>query len=230
MLVQLEGEEEPVEVSPDQVEMEDDDPYLTQEEVDDIVSERVNRERRSTRDELKSDQEFLREAMQDTFGVEIREDGKPKGAPQDDEVEELRKKASKVDQLEDQLSEYEEKIQETRETRLENKVLQSADGIHDGAQEDVVMNAKRKMTYDEDYGWVATDQDGNVRYEGGEPVGAETVVSEVRENKSYLFKDSEMDDGPDAEPSDEPSGGNGFSDLSKDERAARLNDTGPSYG
>lgn len=61
MKVHLEDRDEPVEVDPDQVELDDDDPYLSQDEVDDIVSKRVSRAKRTTRNELKNDDEFWEE-------------------------------------------------------------------------------------------------------------------------------------------------------------------------
>jgi len=222
------------------------DDLLTQDEVDGVVQKRLNRERRQLlrsvglepsdfRDDdgnidvsdLDEDTAFRQ--LAEAQGIELREDGKPKGSVSDEEIQELRRKASKVDDLQNKLSEAQSEIESTRETRLESEVLSNADGIQNGAQDDVLANAKRRMTYDDEYGWVAIDEEGNLRFEGGQAVGAETVVEEMREEKEYLFKDSSMSGGPDDEPTDEEASPSEMSDMDKEERAEKLNRTGPSY-
>jgi hypothetical protein len=182
------------------------DNLLTQEEVDDVVQTRLNRQERNLRSELRTDEEFLQEAMQQAFGVELREDGRPKGAPNDDEVEELRKKASRVDELEEKLSEYESQIEQTRETELENQLRQSASGVREDMDDVFMTYARQRMTYTDEYGWVETDENGDVVYEGGQPKGPEQVVSEMEETKPGFFRESSMSDGPDSTPTDDASG------------------------
>jgi hypothetical protein len=103
MLIHREDEDEPIKADPDQIELEDEDPYLSQDEVDDVVSKRVSRAKRTTRKELKSDDEFWEEAAAER-GIELRDDGKPKGSISDDEVEEVTRTASKGDSLEEEVS------------------------------------------------------------------------------------------------------------------------------
>lgn len=193
-----------LEVDAEQVELEDDDPFLSQDEVDSIVSKRVSRAERTTRNELLEDDEFFQTAAEER-GIEIRDDGRPKGSLRDEELKELKKKASKVESLSEKVSEYEEQIEETRRTRLENKVLTHADGIADGAEEDVLTNIQKRMTYDDDYGWAKAGEDG-LEYQAGEPVGVESVVEEVRKDKPFLFQDRSASDGPKDEPSSSGSG------------------------
>jgi len=241
----VEVPEEDIDDLPDSAEQRDD--LLDQEEVDGVVQKRLNRERRQLlrnvglepsdfRDEEGNidvsalDEETAFRRLAEQQGIELREDGKPKGSVSDEEIQELRRKASEVEDLQSQLKEARSEIESTRETRLESEVLSTADGIQNGAQDDVLANAKRRMTYDDDYGWVATDDDGNVRFEGGEPVGPETVVGEIREEKTYLFKESEMEDGPSSEPSDDETSSPGdMSNMSTEERAEALNQTGSPY-
>ena len=203
MLVELEGEEEPVEVSPDQVQVEDDDPFLTQEEVDGVVEKRLNRQESRLKSQLLEDDSFWEEMAQER-GVELREDGMPKGSATDEEIQELRRKASKAESLEAELEEYEQTIQQTREQTLEQTLLDKAPpAANETARETFVREAKSRMTYDDEYGWVKTDEDGNVAYSGGEPVTVDGVVSEIEDSHSFLFESTSPSGGSGVSPSGE---------------------------
>lgn len=207
MLIHREDEEEPLEVDPGQVEMQDEDPYLTQDEVDSVVSKRVSRAERTTRKELKSDEDFLQSAMQDTFGVELKEDGTPKGSTNKDELKQLRQEKSKLEEKAQRAEELEEKIQQARETDLENKLLQSADGVKDDLQDAFMRLAKDRFQYDEDEGrHVAVGEDGEVIFNGGDPAGAEHVVDQMRENRPSFFQSKGANSGPDVSPSSSSGG------------------------
>ena len=204
-LVEIPDDSFDEETLPEDAQVRDEDDLLTQDEVDSIVQKRLNRQERNLKSDLKESDEFWEEMAQ-ARGVELREDGKPKGSLKDEEIQELRRKASRVDELESQLDEYESEIESTRETKLETDVLTSADGIQDGAQEDVVSAAKRRMTYDDEYGWVKVDEDGEIVWDGGDPVGPGTVVDELREEKPYFFRESSMSSGPESTPTSDASG------------------------
>ena len=187
---------------PDTAEVRDEDDLLTQDEVDSIVQKRLNRQERQLKSDLKEDEAFWQE-MARARGVELRDDGKPKGSLSDEEIQELRQKASRVDDLQQTVKEYESEIEGTRETKLENELRSKAQGIRED-MDDVFLNyAKSRMTYTEEYGWVETDVEGNIVYEGGEPKGPEEVVSEMEESKPGFFRESSMSDGPESTPSDE---------------------------
>ena len=205
MRVTIEGEDEPIEVSPDQVEVEDDDPFLTQEEVDGVVEKRLNRQESRLKSQLRQDDSFWEEMAQER-GVELRDDGMPKGSATDEEIQELRRKASKAESLESELEEYEQTIQQTREETLEQTLLDKAPpAANETARDTFVREAKSRMTYDDEYGWVKTDKDGNVAYSGGEPVTVDGVVSEIEDSHSFLFESTT----PDGGSSVTPSGGSG---------------------
>lgn len=206
-LVDIPDESFDEESLPDGAEVKDDNDLLTQEEVDSIVQKRLNRQERTLKSDLKESDEFWEEMAQ-ARGVELREDGKPKGSLTDDEVQELRQKASRVDQLEDRVETYESQIEGTRETKLENELMQTAQGVREDMQDVFMTYAKQRMTYTEDYGWVETDEGGDVVYEGGEPKGPEQVVSEMEESKPGFFRESSMNDGPESTPNS-GSGGSG---------------------
>lgn len=182
------------------------DGLVTQDTLNDTISSRLSRQERKLKEDLKTDDSFFTEAASKR-GIQLREDGQPKGALKDEEIQALRKKASKVDTLSEKVQTYESQIEETRSTQLENEVLQSADGIRDGAQDDVLSNVKSQMTYDDEYGWVAQDESGEVRYDNAEPVRADGIVSKIRENKPFLFKDRSAGSGPSDTPTSTDSSG-----------------------
>lgn len=194
------GEDE--EIDPEEL------PYglVTQDTLNDAISTRLSRQERKLKDELKSDDEFFQTAAE-ARGIELREDGKPKGHVKDEEWDQLKKEASRAKSLAEKVETYESQIESTRNTQLENEVLKHADGIAEGAQDDVLNNVRGQMTYDDEYGWVKTDEDGEVAYDNAEPVRAQDVVSQVREQKPFLFKDRSAGAGPEDKPNTSSSGG-----------------------
>jgi len=186
---------------PDAAEQRDD--LLTQEEVDDVVQTRLNRQERNLRSELRSDEEFLQEAMQETFGVELREDGRPKGAPTDDEVQEMRQRISELESEAEEAERLRERIDSVRETELENQLLSNADRVTD--QDLYLSHAKSQFKHDDEYGWVKTDEDGNVEFEGGEPVTPDEYGEQFVEEHPSLAADPSMSNGPSSSPSDDGS-------------------------
>lgn len=220
MRVRTSEDEDPIEVSADQVEVEDDDPFLTQDEVDDIVSKRVSRARRTAREELKSDDDFFEEAASKR-GIELRDDGQPKGSIADDELKELKQKASKVESLEEEVSKYEREMESIRKTKLENQILQQAEGFaSEQAQRTAIREVASQMAYDEEYGWHEVAEGGEPVYEAGEPRGVAEVVSGLEDSHEFLFERSRNESGSGFGADD--GGGAGRkakSDYSRSERA-----------
>lgn len=199
---------DPIEVDADQVELEDDDPYLSQDEVDSVVSKRLSRQERQLKEDLKESDEFFQQAAE-ARGIELRDDGRPKGSVADDELKELKQKASKAESLQEKVSEYEEQIEQTRETELENQLLQAADGFaSDQAKKTFLREAKAKMQYDDEFGWAAVDEEGDgLRYQAGEPVGPSGVIEDLKETHDFLFADKSAQSGPSDEPTSSTTSG-----------------------
>jgi len=63
--------------------------------------------------------------------------------------------------------------------------------------------AKSRFTHDDEYGWVATNDEGEVQFEGGEPVGPGDFVERTQEQRPSMFRDPSMQNGPQDEPTDE---------------------------
>lgn len=208
-LVQIEGEDgetNEIEVPHDAIEVQDGEDlvYKTQEDFDSTLNSRLSRKERNLRSELKESDEFWQEVAE-ARGVELREDGKPKGSLRDEEVQELKQKASRVDALEEQVSNYESTISETREKGLRQDLLDTAPpAANETAEETFIREAKSKMTYDDEYGWVKVDEDGDVAYDAGEPVGPSQVIEELKGSHGFLFEDTSMNGGPEDTPT--PSG------------------------
>lgn len=188
------------------------DGLVTQDTLNDAIKTRLSRQERKLKDSLKEDDDFFQEAAS-ARGIELREDGKPKGHVKDEEWDELKKEASRAKALAEKVETYESQIESTRNTQLENEVLKHADGIAEGAQDDVLNNVRGQMTYDDEYGWVKTDENGEVAYDNAEPVRAQDVVSQVRETKPFLFKDRSAGAGP----TDEPNTNGGTRQMSESE-------------
>jgi vacuolar-type H+-ATPase subunit I/STV1 len=205
MKVHLDDRDEPVEVGSDQVEIEDDDPLIPEGEVDERMDKRIGRAKREHKKSLKDDDEFFR-SLAEARGLEFDEEGALQTGVDDERFQEVKKKASRVDELEEELEEANKKIQRGRETDLENKLLQVSDGIREDMKDVFLTYGKQRFTYDDEYGWVATDEDGDVAFKGGKPKGPEAVVNEMRETKPGFFKSTEMNGGPSDDPTDETSG------------------------
>ena len=146
--------------------------------------------------------------MQETFGVELKDDGTPKGSTNKDEVKQLRQRISELEPKAQRAEDLEQQIQQARETDLENRLLKHAGDVKDDLDDAFMRLAKDRFTYDEEEGrHVATDEDGNVMFNGGDPAGAETVVDQMRENRPSFFKDKSASSGPSDEPTSSGSGG-----------------------
>lgn len=189
---------------PDSAEVKDD--LLTQDEVDGIVQKRLNRQESRLKDDLVEDDQFWQEMAQER-GVELRDDGKPKGSATDEELQELRRKASRAESLEEELEEKQETIQSTRQKRLRQDLRDKAPTPANETARDTFLNeAEGRMTYDDEYGWVKTGEDGEIVYEAGEPVGPDGVVSELEDTHEFLFESTSVEGGSDVEPGGSPSG------------------------
>jgi len=201
MLIHREDEDEPLEVDPERVELEDDDPYLTQDEVDSVVQKRVSRARRTAREELKADEDFFQEAAQER-GYDFNDEGELKGSTNDAELKQLRKEKAQLEERASRADELESQVEHYRKTALENQVLKHASGVHDGAEDDVLRIAQDRMTWDEEEErHVLTGGDGEVVFNAnGEPAGAETLLDRLEESKPYLFEDQEVSGGAGTEP------------------------------
>lgn len=222
--VTIDGEEHDVDAS-DIAFGDDESPsgYVHQDDVDSIVQKRVSRAKRTTKESLKDDDDFFAAAAQQR-GIELRDDGKPKGSVKDEELQSLRQQASKAKSLQEQVQQYEQQMTDVRRTQLHNQVLTSLDRpIEEGAQEDVLGDVERSTTYDSEYGWVVTNQDGGVAFEGGEPITPEQYATEtLPKKKPYLFKSTQATGGP----KDSPSGSGSGTTYTREEykRAAQRTD------
>lgn len=226
--VHLPDRDETVEVGADDIEVGDDEDLVlkTQEDFNSTIQSRLNRERQKVREELASDEEWLRDQYADTFGVELREDGRPKGSTTDDELQQLKKKASKADSLQSEVEELREAREEYRREQAWNEFRKHAPDPADGAEEDAKAAFFRQVDYDDEYGFVAVDDDGDIRYDAGEPVGIGGVADELTSKKGFLFQSTEMDSGPAGDPDGTQTTGTTMSRSQYEQKRDRAIDKG----
>jgi len=193
------GDEVELEVGTGDIEFrEEEDPTDldgVQSEIDRIAGKTRKKARQTARENLKEDDDFWEEMAQ-RRGVELREDGSPKGASKG-EVKELKKELVQAKQKAQKADEYESEIEDIRDTRLENYLLQHADGVKSDLKDVFLNTAKSRFQYDEDDDdFVPVSDDGTPRY--GQGVG--DVVEEMRQERPSMFQDTEVDGGSDVEP------------------------------
>jgi len=193
------GDEVELEVGTGDIEFrEEEDPTDldgVQSEIDRIAGKTRKKARQTARENLKTDDDFWEEMAQ-RRGVELREDGSPKGASKG-EVKELKKELAQAKEKAQKAEEYESEIEDIRDTRLENDLLQHADGVKSDLKDVFLNTAKSRFQYDEDDDdFVPVGDDGTPRY--GQGVG--DVVEEMRQERPSMFQDTEVDGGSDVEP------------------------------
>ena len=213
-----EGKQE-LDVTADQVELTDDDPFVSQEKLNSVVKSRLSRERKNLRSKLKEDDEFFQKSAAHR-GIELREDGAPKGSLRDEEIQSLKQRASKVDSLEIKVQSYENQIESVRSQQFENELLSAADGLNPDMQDVFTRYARDFFKYDEDYGWVRGNEDG-IEYNNGEPVKPSDYVSKIKEEKPTFFDGGSPNPGPDLEASE---GGSGKKVYTEQEFESLLDD------
>lgn len=180
------------------------DGFLPQDAVESIVKSRLKRKERSLKSELQESDEFFQKAAAHR-GIELREDGSPKGYVKDDEVKELRKTRAQYETLKSEHERLQNQIEQARDTELTNRLLRHAQGVKDDLQDAFLQLAKSRFTWDEDEGrHVLVGDDGDVRYvtEGGKakPAGAKVLIDEMQESHPSFFKSHKMQGGPDTQP------------------------------
>ena len=200
------GEEIELEVSADEIQLtEDDDPTNlpgVQEEINRVAGKTRKSAKNTVKSTLKSDEEAFREVAQ-AHGYEFREDGRIKGSTQNDELKQLKKEKAQLEEKAQKAEKLEEQMEKARDTRLENQILQHADGVKEDMKDLFLSDAKNRFTYDEDDDdFYPVDEDGNPRYASD----TEDVISTLREERPSMFKSKSANDGPDVTPSDSSSG------------------------
>jgi hypothetical protein len=168
-----------------------------QDEINRVAGKTRQNARSSVKKTLKSDEEAFREIAK-AHGYDFREDGRIKGSAAQDEVKELKKRNAKLEQKAQKADELEEQITKARETRLENQLLQYADGVKQDMKDLFLDVAKDNFVYDEDDDtFLPVDTDGNPEYVRS----TEDVITELRESRPSMFKDRSASSGPKDKPS-----------------------------
>jgi len=201
------GDEVELEVGTDDLELTDDEDPTdlpgVQEEINRVAGKTRKQAKKTARKSLKDDDDFWREMAQ-RRGVDLRDDDlMPKGASKG-EVKELKKELAQAKQKAQKAEDLEEQIEKTRDTRLENEILQHADGVEEDMKDLFLQDAKSRFTYDEeDDDFYPTTEDGEPDYTRS----TEDIIGQIQEERPTMFRDKSASAGPSDEPSDSPSGG-----------------------
>lgn len=140
-------------------------------------------------------------------GIELREDGKPKGALKDEEVEDLKEKARRYEDIKE---DYEQLQKRTREQAIDKAwkaFKEEAPPMREGAEE--VLRKDFEDRVEIEGGEVRVlDGDGNVmKDEVHDPMSPEALADTLPEERGFAFQSTEMGGGPDDDPgASQPSG------------------------
>jgi hypothetical protein len=197
----IETDDGEIEVPVDAIQLKEDEAPTdlpgVQDEINRVAGKTRQNARSSVKKTLKSDEEAFREIAK-AHGYDFREDGRIKGSAAQDEVKELKKRNAKLEQKAQKADELEEQITKARETRLENQLLQYADGVKQDMKDLFLDVAKDNFVYDEDDDtFLPVDADGNPDYVRS----TEDVITELRESRPSMFKDRSASSGPKDKPS-----------------------------
>jgi hypothetical protein len=212
--IHVDEADDPIEVPADSIEIGEDeeidnadlpDGLHTESHLQTVLKKRLSRKERTMREELKEDDSFFEEAATER-GIELREDGQPKGSLKDEEIQELKKKASKADSLEDEVEELREDRKRYRRSQAWSKFTENAPDVREGAEEDVKAAFFRRIDYDPDDGFIAVDEDGQPRFQSGDTMGIDGVAEELADQKSFMFESTEATGGSSASPGSSSSG------------------------
>jgi hypothetical protein len=219
--------DEPIEVPADAIELGEDedidnddlpDGLVTQDTINEAIGNRLPRAYKQAlesvgldpedfKDEdgnydlsdLDSDTTFQRLAEQ--RGIDLREDGKPKGSLKDDEIQDLQEKAQKYESVKDELDELRESRRQSKIDDAWETFKEHAPPIRDGAEEILRKDFEDRVAIDDEHGVVPVDEDGNLRKDDvtHAPEDVDSLAAELPDQMGFAFEDVELD-GPDTEP------------------------------
>jgi len=192
------GNELEFEVGTDDLDLkEDEDPTDlpgVQDEIDRIAGKTRTKTRKKTKKQLRDDDEHFRE-LAERRGIELREDGSPKGASKG-EVKELKKELAQAKERAQRADELEDEVAEIRDTRLENTLLQETDAVKSDLEDIFLDVAKDRFEYDEADDAFYPVEDEEIVYSKGPG----DVVDEILDERPSLARDTQASGGPDTDP------------------------------
>lgn len=194
-----------IELNVSEIEVEDGDDVRNIPGVKSEINSASAATRRSVEQNLKSklkdDDDYFAEAARQR-GIELRDDGMPKGTAAQDDLKELKQELAKTKTKAQKAETYKEELTNLRETKLENKLLQHADGVKDDLKDLFLQSAKNNFVYDEASGdYVPASENGQADHTRT----AKDVVQSILEERPSLAKNRSAN----GSPSDEPGSSNG---------------------
>jgi len=220
------------------------DGLVTQDTINEAISNRLPRAYKQTLESVGLDpQEYTDEdgnvdldgldpdtlfkSLATDRGIELREDGRPKGSLKDDEIQDLQERASKYESAKEELEDLRQKDRTRRLNEAWEKVKKNAPPIRDGAEEMLRRQFEDSVTIEDDT-VVPVDENGNIRRnEVHAPEDITTLSDELPTAHSFAFESTKMEGGPDDDPGSGSSGGRTYTREeweSKMEDAAELSE------
>jgi len=231
--LEQDGRETEVEVPADAIELGEDedldnedlpDGLVTQETINEAIGNRLPRAYEQTLeaagldpddykdedgtydlDALEEDDVF--EKLAEDRGIELREDGRPKGSLKDEEIQDLQEKARKYEDVKDELEELRETDRQRRLDEAWEKVKEELPPVRDGAEELLRQRFEEDVEITDD-GVVPVDEDGEIlKDEVHAPQDVSVLAEKLPAEYDFAFESTEMNGGPEDDPgSPSPSG------------------------
>lgn len=153
---------------------------FTEEAVQKRIQDRVKNTAENARKEAEQDEAFRKNILSQ-YGVQLGEDGKPKGLKPEVDIEEVKSNVTKEvsQKYEGQLNDYKEKLSKRDQAVIESSILSATSGLY---REDwlkaygdgkplVVRQFADRFTVDDQGRAVLKDADGGLKYKGdGSPI------------------------------------------------------------
>ena len=191
---------ETITIDPQDLTVEDGDDVTdvpgVQDELNRVAGKTRKQAQQSLKSDLLTDDSFFEEAAQ-RRGIELRDDGRPKGATAKEDLKELKQELARARQKADRAEELEQEVSSLRETKLDNQLVQHADAVKDDLKDLFLESAKQNFTFDETTGdYVPVGEDGEPDYARS----TEDVVQEILEDRPSLAKDRSAQGSPQDQP------------------------------
>lgn len=205
-MIKIKTEDKEFEVSPDQLQLPEGyalvtpdkvpDGFFSQEGVNSIVSERVNRAKEKARQELEEDPNFQKGVLS-KYNIQLGEDGKPKGLKPTVDVDEVRQNVTKEvsERYEGQLEEFKSKLSARDKAVVSNSILSAVNGEFqdiwtesiDGENPLVVEKFANRFKVDENGKEYAVDDEGNKMFKNdGSLIRARDYFSDESKFGKYM--------------------------------------------
>lgn len=189
------------------------DGYFTEDTVNTIVKENVNKTKTKLKDDLKEDEDFQKSIL-NKHNIVLDEEGNPKGLKPTEDIDEVRKKVAEEvsSDYENKLEDYKQKLSKRDQAVVESAIMSVVSGnyedyltkSYDGEKPLAVQKFADRIGVDEEGNPYVKNEDGEKMYKGDGLVSVkEYLLSEKFEDfmKDKRQKGSDFEEGGKGTPS-----------------------------